>query len=582
MKSRDRITLIKKSMANFPGSDFLETGTKLFAAILGNDFSDSAYNKTFSAAGFLDQYDEGNYNEEKVKKDDDKFIKSIISNVHLSLIITKKDLKKMAEKEGAKWEGKDESLWGSFIFLVAEAKGQRDYPKKADYERITRIINRRMSSPVVILLCRARSRKVSLSLIDRRVNKIQRELDVLGDKVSMLYAINCRKPSIAALKRLKDLSVVALIKNLRSSQDNKYFDTIVQEWHKIISVEKLKKEETMKRECNVDPRTIFCHDNIDVLREINDECIDLIYLDPPFNKNKTFTAPLGTTASDIGASFKDTWGEEDLKDESMDHIEGEENLKEYLDSVKNFNKDVSYYCYLVSMALRLLEMRRILRPGGSLYYHCDYTMSHYIKILLDMIFEDGLKNEIIWSYVSGGVARNSFPRKHDSIYFYTKRGGEHTFNPVRVRKEGIRESDIWIDEKDGEECIWYIKPNTNKSKPKGVRKLANKYLGDVWEMPIINPMARERVGYPTQKPIALLERIITASSNEGDMVLDPFCGCATACVAAEKLERNWVGIDISDKAYELVIHRLAVEVPRLFKEDPNFSKDKKDLPKRSK
>ena len=557
MKSRDRITLIKESMANFPRSDFLETGTKLFVTILGNDFSDSAYKKTFSAAEFLDQYDQGNYNEEKVKKDDDKFIKSIISNVHLSLIITKNDLKSLAKQEGTKWEGRDESLWSGFVFLVAEAKRERDYPRKADYERITRIINRRMNSPVVLLLCRPRSRKISLSLIDRRPNKKQQERDVIGDKVSMLYAVNCRKPQKAALERLNDLNVVSLIRNSKRPQDNRYFDAIVQKWHKIISIEKHTKEKTMKTKCNVEPRTIFCHDNLKVLRGINDECVDLIYLDPPFNKNKTFTAPIGTTAS--GASFKDTWGKEDLKDESVDQIKGEDNLKEYLDSVKNFS-DISNYCYLVSMALRLLEMRRILKKGGSLYYHCDHTMSAYIKILLDCVF--GVKqhqNEIVWCYEKPRPASKRFKQNFDTIYFYTKDGGQHYFLPQTVARSDGSFGKRTFKRPDG---------TIYKSKYEG------KLLGNWWaDIPSFatRMTAKERTKYPTQKPTALLERIIKASSKEKDLVLDPFCGCATTCIAAEKLGRQWIGIDISKKAYELVERRLAEEFPAdMLRRAPSF------------
>ena len=135
---------------------------------------------------------------------------------------------------------------------------------------------------------------------------------------------------------------------------------------------------------NVKPRTIFCHDNLDILRGMDDACVDLIYLDPPFNKNEIFTAPTGTTAS--GASFKDIWKQEDIKEEWVEQIKGEDELRTYLESVREFTPHISNYCYLVYMAIRLLEMKRVLKGGGSLYYHCDHTMSAYIKVLLDMVF----------------------------------------------------------------------------------------------------------------------------------------------------------------------------------------------------
>ena len=303
---------------------------------------------------------------------------------------------------------------------------------------------------------------------------------------------------------------------------------------------------------NIKNRTIFCKDNLDVLQGINSESVDLIYLDPPFNKNKTFTAPIGSSAE--GASFKDYFREEDVKDEWVetikeDHIE----LYNFLNGVKSIGNSKHYvynYCYLCYMTIRLIEMRRVLKDTGSVYFHCDPTMSHYVKIMMDTIFgEDNFRNEIVWSYRTGGISKNRFPRKHDIIFFYAKSDKYHHI-PIK-------------------EIILYDKPfftDTNNQPNKDGKYSIEVYTRDVWEegvKPIIN-VSKERKGYPTQKPLKLLERIIKASSNENDVVLDPFCGCATTCIASEKLNRKWIGIDISIKAYDLVRERLTEEVEGKF------------------
>ena len=281
---------------------------------------------------------------------------------------------------------------------------------------------------------------------------------------------------------------------------------------------------------NVMPRTIFCRDNIDVLRGINTGCIDLIYLDPPFNKKKVFTAPLGSSAE--GAAFSDIFKAKDIKDEWVKSIEYENpELHACLAGVKTFSNQYNY-CYLVYMAIRIIECHRILKDRGSLYLHCDPTMSHYLKIVMDCVFgEKQFRNEIVWCYKFGGSSRKQFARKHDVILYYSKLDN-WVFNEQLMRE--FETDSNWGQRKDG------------------------KLLTDWWYIPTLNTMAKERTGYPTQKPLALLERIITASSNKGDMVLDPFCGCATTCVAAEKLGRQWLGVDVSHRAYELVNQRLEV------------------------
>ena len=312
---------------------------------------------------------------------------------------------------------------------------------------------------------------------------------------------------------------------------------------------------------NIKNRTIFCRDNIDVLQGINSNSIDLIYLDPPFNKNKVFTAPIGSSAE--GASFKDWFREEDLKDEWVQTIkEDNVELHNFLTGIKIISSNKYYlynYCYLSYMAIRLVEMQRILKDTGSIYLHCDSTMGHYIKLLMDIIFgEKNFEREIIWylDNISGYKSRvDNWVRDHDVIFFYSK--GNKSFNKVyRDYTEKYKSKFSNVD-KDGRKFMWRNKENNYKQY---LDDSKGKTIGDVWQIPFVNQMSKERTGYPTQKPLALLERIIKASSNEGDIVLDPFCGCATTCVASEKLNRQWIGIDVSHKAYELVKERLKKEV----------------------
>ena len=310
---------------------------------------------------------------------------------------------------------------------------------------------------------------------------------------------------------------------------------------------------------NIKNRTIFCKDNLDVLQGINSESVDLIYLDPPFNKNKTFTALIGSSAE--GASFKDYFREEDVKDEWIetikeDHIE----LYNFLNGVKSISDSKHYlynYCYLCYMAIRLIEMRRVLKDTGSIYFHCDPTMSHYIKIMMDTIFgEDNFRNEIIWCYRGAGYPKKDFGKRHDIVLRYSKT------NNYYINIDAVREN---YAETTKQRFKHYI-GNIRKGKDFGIQQLnpLGKHPDDWWEIQPVAPSAKERKGYPTQKPLKLLERIIKASSKENDVILDPFCGCATTCIASEKLNRKWIGIDISIKAYDLVRERLTEEVEGKF------------------
>ena len=331
---------------------------------------------------------------------------------------------------------------------------------------------------------------------------------------------------------------------------------------------------------------------------MNDECVDLIYLDPPFNKNKTFEAPINSTAR--GAAFEDIWEEKLIKDEWVEQIRGEDDLKDYLESVKEFSR-ISNYCYLVYMAIRILEMKRVLKNRGSLYFHCDHTMSHYIKILLDTIFDKdggGYRNEIIWHHPKIGLASKKWTSNTDTIFFYTK-SDEYFYKRVhgdepnelynrwkrklRAGKLYYREAKTINDSPAKSKCRQLEKKLGRPLKDDDVVVDFNlpenkKVLDNCWKISFVKGNSKEATGYPTQKPLALMENIIEASSKEGDVVLDPFCGCATTCVAAEKLGRDWVGIDISKKAHDLVCERLEKEVwPKGTRDwivsEPNFETD---------
>jgi len=304
-------------------------------------------------------------------------------------------------------------------------------------------------------------------------------------------------------------------------------------------------------------RTIFQGDNLDILRGFDNNSIDLIYLDPPFNKKKQFIAPIGSDAE--GAEFKDYWGLEDIKDSWIAMLKDTNiELYNFLElSGKIGNKSNKYY--LVYMAMRLIELKRILKDTGSIFLHCDNTMGHYLKLLLDVLFgEKNFRNEIAWCYSgpSNGTQKQ-FPKKHDSIFWYVNsKSWFFNHNQIRIPYKKLN-SDKGVNSK-----IWGSEGSLQDPLIREQYLQRGRLPFDWWnDIPSgghISP--KERVGYPTQKPLALLERIIKASCPEGGLVLDPFCGCATTCIASEKLRRQWIGIDISKKAYELVQIRLNKEV----------------------
>lgn len=262
---------------------------------------------------------------------------------------------------------------------------------------------------------------------------------------------------------------------------------------------------------------LICGDNLEVLSTIEKESIDLIYIDPPFFSNRNYEILWGDEAEI--RSFEDRW-------------EGGINV------------------YIEWMKERAIELHRVLKPTGSFYLHCDWHAGHYLKIMCDEVFGySNFQNEIAWYYRGGGVSKTRFGRRHDTIFFYTK-GHKWTFNPDEIRtpysKETLERLQYRAKAFRGDKIY-----DNYEANPEG------KHPDDVWIMQPIMPSAKERLGYPTQKPEALLERIVKASSNKNNIVLDAFCGCGTALAVAEKLGRQWIGMDISPSAIALIKNRLS-------------------------
>ena len=373
-------------------------------------------------------------------------------------------------------------------------------------------------------------------------------------------------------------------------------------------------------------RTLWTGDNLDVMRGLNSETVDLVYLDPPFNSNKNYSAPIGSEAA--GAAFKDTWTLSDVDLAWHGEIaEANPALYRVIDAAR-LAHGKGMQAYLIMMAVRLLEMHRLLKPTGSIYLHCDPTASHYLKQLMDAVYgARNFRNEITWKRTSSHSDAKRFARVSDRLLFYAFDGAtwhtqylalgdsyvardyRHTDEKGRYRVGDLtgpglsngesgepwqgydpgQSGRCWSAPKTGDYARW-IEDNliqgysaivgvharldalsraglvdwTQRGYPRLKRYLAaskgeaaSDFIGDIQN---VNNRSKEHIGYPTQKPLALLERIIKASSNEGDVVLDPFCGCATAPVASEKLEREWVGIDISPKAQDLIKQRMGTDL----------------------
>jgi DNA modification methylase len=366
---------------------------------------------------------------------------------------------------------------------------------------------------------------------------------------------------------------------------------------------------------------LFYGDNLTIIREhIADESIDLIYLDPPFNSdanyNVLFKSPTGEESPAQIEAFQDTWHWNDTAERAFDEVmqSGNTDASEMLRAMRGFLKENDMMAYLVMMTVRMIELHRVLKPTGSLYLHCDPTASHYLKILLDAVFGKACyRNEIIWKRTSAHSDGGRFGRNNDVILFFSK-SSKWIWNQIYTKYDAeyearFRNKDddgrLWMDDNatakglsgggyeydyKGSKSLWRYPLDTMKrldtenrlhfTRNGGIR--LKRYLDEakgypaqaLWgDIPPINSQAQERLGYPTQKPIALLERILAASSNEGDVVLDPFCGCGTTIHAAEKMGRKWIGIDITHLAIGLIRRRLVEAFPAVQYELLGLPKD---------
>ncbi len=353
--------------------------------------------------------------------------------------------------------------------------------------------------------------------------------------------------------------------------------------------------------------TLFYGDNLDILREhVPAESVDLIYLDPPFNSNRSynvlFKEESGRESEAQIMAFGDTWHwGQDAENTYHSLIQNAPvNVCNMLGSLREFIGTNQMMAYLVMMTARLIELHRVLKPTGSIYLHCDPTASHYLKIVLDTIFgAENYRSEIIWKRSAAHGGPVNYNNIHDSIYYYSKSSKPTWNSPRAPHDESYIKSHYSNTDSDGrryqlvaahgagagperrfgDKIIapprgrhWMSQEHidmmmaegkvvfTSTGMPRYKRYLDETEgtpLGTVWDdIPPVNSQAQERLGYPTQKPLALLERIIQASSNEGDTVLDPFCGCGTAIVAAHKLKRKWIGIDITHLSISLMKYRL--------------------------
>lgn len=351
--------------------------------------------------------------------------------------------------------------------------------------------------------------------------------------------------------------------------------------------------------------TIYYGDNLDILRRyVRDESVDLVYLDPPFNSNASYNVLFGgkggaKSAAQIQA-FDDTWHWDEAAGRIyFETVQAGGGAGDALRAFRSLIGEGDMLAYLAMMAPRLVELRRVLKPTGSIYLHCDPTASHYLKILMDAIFGvQNYRNEIVWKRTSSHNDSSRFGKIHDTILCY-RMGMQSTFNVLRrpldpdyvakvynrIDEDGRRyrldnisapggrgpvyewggKTQPWRYTREKMEALYQA--GRIKVYPDGTAMINAyvRYLDESEGQPIqdwwdditaINSQAAERMGYPTQKPLALLERIIAASSNPGDVVLDPFCGCGTTVAAAQKLGRQWIGIDITHLAIGLMRKRL--------------------------
>jgi DNA modification methylase len=377
---------------------------------------------------------------------------------------------------------------------------------------------------------------------------------------------------------------------------------------------------------------LYYGDNLDVLRhDIAGDSVDLVYLDPPFNSqanyNVLFKSGTGKAADAQIEAFEDTWHWGNEAERAFAEVLASPNTQaaELLRAMRSFLRENDMMAYLAMMAVRLLELHRVLKPTGSLYLHCDPTASHYLRILLDAIFRtENFLNEIVWKRTHAHGSSKRYGPVHDVIFYYAKspdfvwynpradHSGEYVekhftfvdevtgarFSPITLTGSGVRHGEsgkLWrgvnptsvgrhwalpgailaelgisggtvrerLDALDTAGRVYWPKSEDGTPRLKWfVTDLRGVAIPDVWiDIPPISAQANERLGYPTQKPLSLLGRVISASSKEGDLVLDPFCGCGTTVHAAQKLGRAWIGIDVTHLAISLIERRLKDAFP---------------------
>jgi len=372
----------------------------------------------------------------------------------------------------------------------------------------------------------------------------------------------------------------------------------------------------------VETNVLYYGDNLDILRKyIPNESVDLVYLDPPFNSNRDYNVIFkdesGRKSDAQLLAFEDTWHwgpsvaqtYSYLTNSSLHHGHVPEAVSAIVGALRQGIGTNQMLAYIVEMTARLVELHRVLKPTGSLYLHCDPTASHYLKVVLDSIFgAERFLADIVWKRTTTHSDAKRWSPDADNLLVYT-RGPDFTFNPQyqphdpdyvagdyryqepdgRVYRlsdiaspnprpnlmyewkghqppaKGWRFSRETMAKLDAEGRIWY--PDDKAKRPKVKRYLdtmKGTRLGTVWtDLPNVHPWSNERLGYPTQKPLGLLERVIAASTNAGDIVLDPFCGCGTALIAAQKLDRRWIGIDVTHLSIAVMRARLRDAFPAL-------------------
>ena len=353
--------------------------------------------------------------------------------------------------------------------------------------------------------------------------------------------------------------------------------------------------------------TLYYGDNLDILRRyIADESVDRVYLDPPFNSNATYNVLFAEHTGEKAASqikaFEDTWTWDEQSARSyFETVQAGGEVAKALKAFFTLLGESNMMAYLAMMAPRLVELRRVLKPTGSIYLHCDPTASHYLKLLMDAVFGPvNFRSEITWQRTNVHNDSKDWSSVADTLLYYVK-GVGFTWNPIHLPHSDEHVATKYKADDDGrlytlsdmtspsprpnmmyewqghasppmgwrysretmqklhdEGRIWY--PANPEHRPRLKRyldEMSGTLVTNIWtDIAPLNSQARERLGYPTQKPEALLERIIRASSNEGDVVLDPFCGCGTAIAVAHRLKRRWIGIDITHLAVNLMKHRL--------------------------